>query len=677
MKFGLKGKMLSVITLLLVVSFTAVAVAGNVKAKEIITKQSDTQLITKTAYMREKMNNFLSQRQVLLKNELEYVTEILENTKSTSKDDIKKHFVSLLPSLQDEYGIIDIYIGYPDGSIDCGSGWLPDEPDWKASDRSWYKDAVEAKGEPVYTDIYIDSQTKKPVITLSQTIIKNDNSIYGIVAIDIGLAQLAELFSKEQIGETGYPFALDKDGRFLIHPKYNFSEDLSNADTIFNISGGSLKEIGKKLLSDTSGIIKGKFDGETKVYYSEQIKGTSLYLVTTLTEEEFTKDLSKLMVDIAVISLCSLAILIVFIFIFIGRITGTIHNIVEGMQQIAIGNLTYKVKKNNRKDELGILAEEIEKMQCSIKDIIQAIMVETDNVNKALTISDQNIIKLTDDLEDTSATVEQISAGMEETAASTQVINATSVEIETAIETIAEKAQEGALSASDINRKALKLKDGSIALQKEAIETQINIRKAMDEALEKSKEVEKIKSLSDTILQISSQTNLLALNAAIEAARAGEAGKGFTVVAEEIRNLAENSKSTVEEIKKTVKIVFEAVNTLAETSKQILVYIETKVVDGYKESVHVGENYEHDAEYIDGFVTDLSATSEELLASMKAIAETIGEISQASNEGATGTSDIADKVSTITDRANEIKMEIYHVKQSSDNLKNIVSKFIV
>lgn len=677
MKFGLKGKMLSVITLLLVVSFTAVAVVSNVKAKEIITKQSDTQLITKTDYMREKMSSFLSLRQMLLKNEAEYVTEIFKNTMSTSKQDIKKHFITLLPSIQDEYGIIDIYVGYPDGSIDCGSGWIPDEPDWKADERPWYKAAVEADGELVYTDIYIDSQTKKPVVTLSQVIKKSDNSVYGIVAIDIGLSQLAELFSKEKIGETGYPFVLDKDGRFLIHSKYNFNEDISKADTIFNISGGSLKEIGKILLSESSGIVKGKLNGETKVYYSEQIEGTSFYLATTLTEEDFTKDLNKMMIDIAKISSSSLLFLIIFIFIFIGRITRTINNIVEGMQQMASGNLTYRMKKNNRKDELGILAEAIEKMQFSIKDILQAIIMETDNVNKALTVSGQNIIQLTSDLEDTSATVEQLSAGMEETAASTQEINATTAEIETAIETIAEKAQEGALSASDINRKALELKDGSIVLQQEAIETQKNIRQAMDEALEKSKEVEKIKILSDTILQISSQTNLLALNAAIEAARAGESGKGFSVVAEEIRCLAENSKLTVDEIKKTVKIVFEAVSMLTETSKQILVYIETKVVEGYKESVRVGENYENDAEYVNGLVTDLSATSEELLASMKTISDTIDAISIASNEGATGTCDISDKVLNIKDRANEIKIEINHVKQSSDILKNIVSKFIV
>ncbi|MHB8063697.1 MAG: methyl-accepting chemotaxis protein [Ruminiclostridium sp.] len=677
-KFGLRGKMLFVIISLLIISFAVVAVASYVGAKDIITKQSETQLITKTDYMREKMINFFSQREMVLENETQYVVEnTIEDNTMQQKQKMKDHLISLSTKLNDEYGIIDIYLGYPDGRIDSGLQWVPDDPNWKANEQPWYKAAVEAKGKLVYTDVYIDSETKKPAVTLSQVINKGEKGEYAVAALDIGLVQLEELFLKEQIGVSGYPFLLDKDGRFLIHPQYSFNDDILKADTILNVSGGSLKEIGNKLLSNNLGIIKGEFNGETKVYYSEPIQGTSFYLVSTLTEEDFIKDLNKLMIVIISILVCSVIFFVTFVFIFIGNITSTIRNIAEGMKQMATGNLTYIMKKINRKDELGTLVKSMDTMQNSVKGIIQAIILETDNVNKALTVSGKNISELTANLEDASVTVGQLSAGMDETAASTQEINATSLEIEAAVETIAEKAQEGAISASEISKKAIALKEGSILRQTEADETRLHIKKNMDEAIEKSKEVEKIKVLSDAILQISSQTNLLALNASIEAARAGEAGRGFSVVAEEIRNLAESSKSTVNEIHNTVKIVFEAVNNLAENSKEILVYIETKVVEGYKESVQVGGTYEKDAEYVDGLVTDLSATSEELLASIKTISEVMEDISSASNKGAVGTSDIAHKVSSITDRANEVKIEIAHVKQSADNLKNIISKFKV
>lgn len=675
-KFGLKSKMLLVIISLLIVSFAAVTIGGYIFVRNIVVGQLESQLITKTDYMSEKMKDFLAQRSTLLESETKHLTPIIENG-AEQRGDVKNYLLSQSAPLKEKYGIADIYVGYPDGSIESGSGWVPEDSGWKANERPWYKAAVEAEGNVAYSQVYIDSETKKSVVTVSKLIPKNGGGQYAVVGLDINLAQLAEIFSKEKIGDTGYPFVLDKDGRFIIHPKYVYSEDLSKADTIANISEGTLAEIGKKLLTDNSGVIKGDFLGQRKIYFSEHLPGTDFYLVTTLTENEFTRELDKLIVYIAIILACSLVFFIGFILLFIGSITKVISHIVEGMKRMASGDLTFEMKKINRNDELGNLVNSMNVMQHSVREIIHSIINETEVVNKALGVSMENISVLTANLEGASATVEQLSAGMEETASSTEEINATSVEIEAAVESIAAKAQEGALSAGEISKKALALKEGSIVRQNEADITRLNIKKELDLAMEKSREVERIKTLSDAILQISSQTNLLALNASIEAARAGEAGMGFSVVAEEIRNLAESSKSTVNEIKNTVKIVFEAVTRLTGTSKQILEYIETEVVEGYKESVSVGESYGEDAEYVDGLVTDLSATSQELLASIKTISEILDGISKSTNEGAAGTSEISEIVSDIRDSANEIKSEIDHVKQSADNLKGIISKFTV
>ena len=197
----------------------------------------------------------------------------------------------------------------------------------------------------------------------------------------------------------------------------------------------------------------------------------------------------------------------------------------------------------------------------------------------------------------------------------------------------------------------------------------------MDLALNKIKEVDKIKTLADAILDISSNTNLLALNASIESARAGEAGKGFAVVAEEIRNLAEVSSKTVNEIQDTINEVFIAVESLSDASKTTLDYIETKVVKSYEESVLVGENYDKDAIFVNDLVVGLSATSEDLLISIKTVNDAMTGISDANTEGVNGINDIVDRVSEIMDRANEVQAETTHVSQSAENLKNIVSQF--
>ena len=75
--------------------------------------------------------------------------------------------------------------------------------------------------------------------------------------------------------------------------------------------------------------------------------------------------------------------------------------------------------------------------------------------------------------------------------------------------------------------------------------------------------MEEINLFADSIKQITDQTNLLALNAAIEAARAGEAGKGFSVVAEEIRRLAEQSNEAINKIQETTDVIVSSVEELS------------------------------------------------------------------------------------------------------------------
>lgn len=126
---------------------------------------------------------------------------------------------------------------------------------------------------------------------------------------------------------------------------------------------------------------------------------------------------------------------------------------------------------------------------------------------------------------------------------------------------------------------------------KNALNVYEKAKEGLQNAIGKSKAVQHINELSESILDITSQTNLLALNAAIEAARAGEAGKGFAVVAEEIRKLAESSRSAVSRIQDVTKVIFEAVENLSNNSNEILDYIDKQVLNDYENLVKVSEQY--------------------------------------------------------------------------------------
>ncbi|WP_411680666.1 methyl-accepting chemotaxis protein [Clostridium thailandense] len=423
-------------------------------------------------------------------------------------------------------------------------------------------------------------------------------------------------------------------------------------------------------------------DNKLEKLYTEHRKNIDKVVesanIKNLDIEKNTNNIIKY--DLIMLSLMAFFIIIVIVVLcifIIKNITNSLAFLRNHIQRIASGDLSNTVpdKWLTLKDELGDIIRATSEMQYSIKKIIQAIVEETQYVNNSVLVSNNSIEELACELEEASSSVEQLSAGIEETASATCEINSTSEEIKFAVEVISGKAQEGALSAYEISKKALNLKHSSTKLQNEAKENHVKVKVSMDKALEKIKEVEKIKALTSAILRISSQTNLLALNAAIESARAGEAGRGFSVVAEQIKKLAEDSGATVGEMQNIVDGVFEAVNDLVNTSKQTLNYIEIKVMDSYKESVILGENYEKDAAYIKGLVTDLSSTAEELLASVKTVSESINEISKSNNEGADGASNIAHRVANIRDVAKNVKNEADNVKKSTEHLKDLVLKF--
>ena len=148
---------------------------------------------------------------------------------------------------------------------------------------------------------------------------------------------------------------------------------------------------------------------------------------------------------------------------------------------------------------------------------------------------------------------------------------------------------------------------------------------------------QQLEVLSSAIMEITNQTNLLALNASIEAARAGEAGKGFAVVATEIQKVTEEVTSSVAQ--------------LSSDAEQLLAFVGNDVVASYDMFDEVADAYNQDAGKIDALISDFSATSEELLASIDGVLDAMEGIATATNEGAKGTTDIAQKTVEVKSEA--------------------------
>lgn len=330
-----------------------------------------------------------------------------------------------------------------------------------------------------------------------------------------------------------------------------------------------------------------------------------------------------------------------------------------------------------RRDDFGKLAASLESMRNEMSGLIGEVKSQATEITRMVQEIDDNIQALDEEIENVSATTEELAAGMEETAASSEEINAMSHEIESAAKSIATRSQDGATEADDIRDRAVGIKKTTTENDERTKAIHAEINEGLTKALEDIKVVDQIGVLAESIMEITGQTNLLALNASIEAVRAGEAGKGFAVVADEIRVLAEQSKAAVVHIQDVTKNVVESVTNLADGAKKLLEFVGTDVVDSFAGFSDMADSYSNDAGKIDGLVTDFSASSEQLLASINGVMDAIGEVSKAATEGATGTNDIAEKTGVVVEKAAEIKEKAEAAHHAADKLQQNVEHFIV
>ena len=175
---------------------------------------------------------------------------------------------------------------------------------------------------------------------------------------------------------------------------------------------------------------------------------------------------------------------------------------------------------------------------------------------------------------------------------------------------------------------------------------------ALNDAIDKSKSVDQIKTLTGEILSISKQTWLIALNASVEAANAGAAGKGFAVVASEVSNLANSSQETANRIQEMNEVVTAAVYNLSENAQQLIDYMNQSVLKEFQAFVQSGRQYKEDAAYIRRTMGEFYEQTERLKNSVSEIADSIGTITKAIDESA---EDIAGVAGNAGNLANDME----------------------
>ena len=239
----------------------------------------------------------------------------------------------------------------------------------------------------------------------------------------------------------------------------------------------------------------------------------------------------------------------------ISRTTKSIRDIVNGLQQLEDGELSFYIhdRTYNRKDELGVIAASSAQVRDKLQDVISATKKLSEDVTESGIKLANSAATASSVAEQVTCAVEDISRGatsqaenVESSVNNTQEMGNSIDEIAKKVENLTEAAEEmltGANRTVDTLNSLMK-KNESVMSSMQDIDAQIRLT---------NDSVKNIAEATVMITDIADETHLLSLNASIEAARAGDYGKGFSVVATEIGILAAQSKQAADSIKKIVE----------------------------------------------------------------------------------------------------------------------------
>lgn len=339
------------------------------------------------------------------------------------------------------------------------------------------------------------------------------------------------------------------------------------------------------------------------------------------------------------------------------------------------GDLTKRININ-RKDEIGKVATNINVFIEKLQSIMQKITSNSKQLDETVGNVVGKVNTANGSACDISAVMEELSATMEEVAATVKNIDENTAVANTKVDKMTIETGNVVDYSNEMNERAIKLQETAQANKDEITKMVGSIIEELKNAMKESKKVEKISQLTSDILSISSQTNLLALNASIEAARAGEAGKGFAVVADEIRELAESSRNTANNIQEINEMVISAVEGLISSSNKIVDYVDETILPDYDDFVSSGKQYNDDSTHIKNIMDEFTGLSNDMQKTIKSMVDAINGITKAVEESADGVTSAAMSVDSLVADMNDVNKEMDTNQNVSDKLRKETECFV-
>jgi methyl-accepting chemotaxis protein len=460
------------------------------------------------------------------------------------------------------------------------------------ADKDWFKNTV-SSGKTHISNLYEDSGSQ--FVTVSTPIVRGDETV-GVVGTEISMEELKTMFAEINIGETGFPILVDGNG-MIVGTKID-----EEFGTLFvGVESFLDMEEDYKMLQDV--YVNPEGVAQEQLKFITKLKNADWKMVTIIPTGEIAEDINGMMITIVIAGIIIVILGMIASILFSNGFLKTIKKLLAGVKKMAEGDLSETIEIDS-KDELGELAENFNSMIEKLGGLISNVKSASREVLESSSALATSAEATTASSEEISRTVEEIAHGASEQASDTERGVSLVTGLSMKLEALHSDSRDTLASVESINRTNRDSTEVVTELRKKTEENNESTSLIEREIVELDGDIGRVGEILEAIDSIAEQTNLLALNASIEAARAGEAGRGFAVVAEEIRKLAEESKSSSGDIK---EIILAVQDKSGETVKAM----ETvkKINSEQNEAV---DQVGHSFETISTLIEEISAKLEEM-----------------------------------------------------------------